>query len=112
MPIEGILLDLDGTLVDTNAMHVQGWMRAFESRGYHVAADRLAIEIGKGGDMVVPWVLGKEADAKDGKALRKAQPEEFTKIATKKRHPPVSRRAGIAGSVSPSRPAHRAGHEQ
>ena len=81
MPIDGILLDLDGTLVDTNGMHVQAWMHALESRGYRVAADRIAVEIGKGGDTLVPSVLGKEADEKDGSALRKSQPEAFTKIA-------------------------------
>ena len=81
MPIEGMLLDLDGTLVDTNALHVQAWMTALESKGYHVAADRIAVEIGKGGDALVPSLLGIEADEKHGSDLRKAQPTAFNKLA-------------------------------
>src|SRR3954464_3689952 len=78
---DGILFDLDGTLVDTNEMHVRAWRSAFESRGYKIAADRIWIEVGKGGDKLVPDILGEEADRRDGDALREAQPEEFAKLA-------------------------------
>ena len=29
-PIRGVLLDVDGTLVDTNAFHAEAWRLAFE----------------------------------------------------------------------------------
>lgn len=81
MALDGVILDLDGTLVDTNALHVEAWRRAFEKRGYKIAPDRIFEEIGKGGDFVVPSILGLAADEQDGDALRKAQPEEFGKLA-------------------------------
>jgi HAD superfamily hydrolase (TIGR01549 family) len=76
-----MIFDLDGTLVDTNHQHVEAWRRAFAKHGYTVSPDRIFIEIGKGGDQVIPHLLGREADEKDGDALRKAHPEEFSKIA-------------------------------
>jgi phosphoglycolate phosphatase-like HAD superfamily hydrolase len=65
-----LIFDLDGTLLDTNAAHVQSWVRAFERHGYKVLADRIGPEIGKGGDNLVPAILGDEAEERDGEALR------------------------------------------
>ncbi len=81
MALDALIFDLDGTLIDTNAMHVEAWCRAFERHGYRIGADRVFFEIGKGGDKVVPALLGEELDRKDGDALRKAQPEEFAAIS-------------------------------
>ena len=81
MALDAMIFDLDGTLVDSNGAHVEAWQRALERCGYRVAADRIFDEIGKGGDNFVPALLGKDADEKNGEALRKAQPEEFGKIA-------------------------------
>src|SRR5687768_17042672 len=81
MALDAIVFDLDGTLVDTNHQHVEAWRRAFAKHGYTVSPDRIFIEIGKGGDQVIPHLLGKEAEERDGDALRKAHPEEFSKIA-------------------------------
>jgi HAD superfamily hydrolase (TIGR01509 family) len=81
MALAGVILDLDGTLVDTNALHVEAWRRALAQGDYTIAPDRIFEEIGKGGDFLVPALLGKQADKKDGDALRKAQPIEFGKLA-------------------------------
>ena len=81
MALDAAIFDLDGTLIDSNGLHVEAWQRAFERYGYRVASDRIFSQVGKGGDNFVPAVLGSEADKKDGKALRKAQPEEFEKLA-------------------------------
>jgi HAD superfamily hydrolase (TIGR01509 family) len=82
MALDGIIFDMDGTLVDTNAAHVEAWRRAFESCGYKVPADRIAVEVGKGGDFLVPAVLGAEADHRDGARLRHASQEAFLDIAS------------------------------
>lgn len=76
-----MILDIDGTLVDTNPAHVEAWHRAFQRFGYEVPVDRIIPEIGKGGDKLVPSVLGREAEERDGEALRKAQKEEFLTTA-------------------------------
>src|SRR4051794_11315216 len=88
MASAGMIFDLDGTLVDTNEMHVRAWQRALADHGYKIAADRIWVEVGKGGDKLVPDLLGAEADRKDGDALRKAQPAEFEKIAKAERIKP------------------------
>lgn len=76
-----MIFDIDGTLVDTNPAHVEAWHRAFRRLGYDVPVERIMLETGKGGDKLVPSVLGSEAEERHGEALRRAQKEEFLEIA-------------------------------
>jgi beta-phosphoglucomutase-like phosphatase (HAD superfamily)/tRNA(Arg) A34 adenosine deaminase TadA len=78
--LDGIIFDLDGTLVDTNALHVEAWRRAFERLGYRAGTDRIAQELGKGGDQLVPAIFGHDLNARDGDAMRDAQPNEFGRL--------------------------------
>jgi membrane protein len=66
MALDALIFDIDGTLIDSNPAHVEAWGIAFEKFGYRVGRDRIEVEIGKGGDKLVPSILGKEADEKDG----------------------------------------------
>ncbi len=70
MPLSAILLDLDGTLVDTNRFHVEGFRRAFAEWGYDVTEGEINRQVGKGGDKLVPALIGEEGERKDGDALR------------------------------------------
>ncbi|MEO7327359.1 MAG: HAD-IA family hydrolase [Minicystis sp.] len=81
MALDGILFDLDGTLVASNSAHVEAWVQAFSRFGYLVGRDRIADEIGKGGDQLVPSILGCIADRQDGEALREEQGKAFARIA-------------------------------
>jgi HAD superfamily hydrolase (TIGR01549 family) len=85
MPVHGIIFDIDGTLVDTNPTHVEAWRRAFKTLGYEVPADRIEVEIGKGGDLLVPAILGDEVEQRHGEKLRKAQKQEFLELARGRR---------------------------
>jgi HAD superfamily hydrolase (TIGR01549 family) len=76
-----MIFDIDGTLIDTNADHVEAWHRAFKQLGFDVPPERIVPEIGKGGDKLVPSVLGAEAEKRAGDALREAQNNEFLAIA-------------------------------
>jgi HAD superfamily hydrolase (TIGR01509 family) len=79
--LTAVLFDLDGTLVDTNDMHARAWHEALRSHGFNVALDRIAVEIGKGGDQLVPDLLGTGAERDAGEALRHTHGEVFTRLA-------------------------------
>ena len=83
--MRAMIFDIDGTLVDTNPAHVEAWRRAFRRGGYDVPVERILPEIGKGGDKLVPSVLGDEAEERSGEALRRAQKDEFLPIASQQR---------------------------
>lgn len=85
MALLGLIFDIDGTLVDTNPSHVEAWRLAFARFGFQVPPERIRLEIGKGGDLLVPSIVGEELEKKYGDALRKAQKEEFLKIAERVR---------------------------
>jgi beta-phosphoglucomutase-like phosphatase (HAD superfamily) len=72
-----VLFDLDGTLVDTNDLHVRAWHAALRAHGFGVAPDRIAVEVGKGGDQLVPDLLGEGAEREAGEPLRRAHGEAF-----------------------------------
>lgn len=78
--IEALLFDLDGTLIRTNALHAQAFATAFERFGFFVPAERIEIEIGKGGDQLVPAVLGARAESEHGEEIRTAWKEEFLEL--------------------------------
>ena len=73
-----VLLDLDGTLVDSVYYHVTAWDRVLQERGYHVPLRRIHAGIGLGGDRLVPWVLGRHVD--DAEELITAHSEAFTEF--------------------------------
>jgi HAD superfamily hydrolase (TIGR01509 family) len=63
--VRGVLLDVDGTLVDSNDAHARAWVAAFAEAGYDVAWARIRRMIGMGGDKLVPLVTGlSELDPK------------------------------------------------
>lgn len=51
---KALLTDLDGTLLDSNALHAEAWRRAFEHFGIQTSLAECWSQIGKGGDKVVP----------------------------------------------------------
>ncbi len=77
MALDGIILDIDGTLVDTNRLHARAWSRAMKQFGYGLDEDRIIIEIGKSGSSLVPSVLGDRVERERGEALRDAHDEIF-----------------------------------
>jgi HAD superfamily hydrolase (TIGR01509 family) len=81
MALGGMIFDLDGTIVDSNALHVEAFQKAFAARGYKVGRDRIFAEVGKGGDQLVPSVIGKEFDDMEGDAIRDAHPKDYAKLA-------------------------------
>jgi len=52
--IKGVLCDMDGTLVDSNALHAEAWRRTFQHFGFLVTFHQALRQIGKGGDQLIP----------------------------------------------------------
>jgi HAD superfamily hydrolase (TIGR01509 family) len=80
--IEGIIFDLDGTLLDTNEAHVEAWVTGFREHGFDVPAERIRPEVGKGGDKLLPAVLGEQVDGERGDEIRQSVSNAFHAIAT------------------------------
>jgi beta-phosphoglucomutase-like phosphatase (HAD superfamily)/tRNA(Arg) A34 adenosine deaminase TadA len=75
--LDALIFDIDGTLLDSNPAHVAAWADAFEEFGYRIPPDRIEREIGKGGDRLVPDVLGPGAERRHGATLRERQTEHL-----------------------------------
>src|SRR3954454_19084389 len=58
----GVLFDVDGTLVDTNYLHVIAWWQAFRSQGHDVPMTRLHRTVGQGSDQFVSSILDRDDD--------------------------------------------------
>lgn len=58
----GVLFDVDGTLVDTNYLHVLAWWQAFRSQGHDVPMTVLHRTVGQGSDQFVSSILGRDDD--------------------------------------------------
>lgn len=80
MPLEAVIFDLDGTLTATHFMHARAFAEAFEAYGYGVGVDRIVRKIGEGGDRLVPEVLGEEAEAQHGDALRDRHGDRYLEL--------------------------------
>jgi HAD superfamily hydrolase (TIGR01509 family) len=48
-----VVLDVDGTLMDTNYLHTEAWARAFEEVGHRIPRARLHKQIGKGSSLLI-----------------------------------------------------------
>ena len=70
------VLDVDGTLIDTNYQHALAWYRAFRSLGETFPIWRIHRLIGMGGDQLVAALGGEEVEARIGDAARERWVEE------------------------------------
>ncbi|MEO6260299.1 MAG: HAD family hydrolase [Thermoanaerobaculia bacterium] len=73
MHLQGIIFDIDGTLVDSNEAHIDCWIEAFQS--FHKTFDRATIgsQMGKGGDLLVPDLLNAREMRSFGEDLQKSR---------------------------------------
>ena len=71
------LLDVDGTLVDSNDHHARAWADAFREAGHDVPYERVRPLIGMGGDKVLPKLTGIDAESAEGKHISERRSELF-----------------------------------
>jgi phosphoglycolate phosphatase-like HAD superfamily hydrolase len=67
------ILDIDGTLVDSNYHHAIAWYRAFREHDLAPAVWRIHRQIGVGGDHLVARVAGEPVEKPLGDAIRDAE---------------------------------------
>jgi HAD superfamily hydrolase (TIGR01549 family) len=77
--MSAFIFDIDGTLVDSNKLHVDSWDRAFRKFGKQFPREKLRAQIGKGSDQYLPEFLTKKEIADFGKDLDEYRSELFRK---------------------------------
>lgn len=75
--IKAVLLDVDGTLIDSNNAHAQSWVEALDEHGMSVPFSKVRPLIGMGGDRLLPKVAGIEEDSVHGKAIGQTRKRLF-----------------------------------
>jgi HAD superfamily hydrolase (TIGR01549 family) len=75
--IEALIFDVDGTLVDTNAAHVDVWRMVLASIGLDVPYERIRGEVGQGGDRLLHSILGPDDARRLGPSLLRQWPETY-----------------------------------
>jgi beta-phosphoglucomutase-like phosphatase (HAD superfamily) len=73
------IFDIDGTLVDSNELHVHSWDRAFQRFGKQFPREKLRAQVGKGSDQYLPEFLTPEEIKHFGKELDEYRSELFRK---------------------------------
>jgi HAD superfamily hydrolase (TIGR01509 family) len=64
------ILDIDGTLIDSNYQHALAWYRAFRLHGITIPVWRCHRAIGMGGDQLVPYLAGEGFEEQEGDTVR------------------------------------------
>lgn len=75
--IRAVIFDVDGTLVDSNDLHVEAWREAFRSYGKELAFDEVHGQMGKGGDQLMPVFCSEKELDKFGEELERHRVELF-----------------------------------
>src|SRR3954469_18553066 len=86
------ILDVDGTLVDTNYHHALAWYRAFIQSDIELPVWRIHRAIGMGGDQLVPALAGEEAEKENGDEIRAAEKGRHLAMINEVRPLPNARR--------------------
>jgi HAD superfamily hydrolase (TIGR01549 family) len=74
------ILDIDGTLVDTNYQHAIAWFRAFREHGEQLPVWRIHRHIGMGGDHLVEALCGEEVEGAKGEDIRATEKDRYAEL--------------------------------
>ena len=87
MVVQGVILDVDGTLVLSNDAHAQAYVDAFAEFGYDVEFERIRPLIGMGGDQLIPQIV---PELKDEEGKVEAISERRKELIISHYGPPLS----------------------
>src|SRR5947209_15912434 len=74
------VLDIDGTLVDTNYQHALAWYRAFRQHQIVLPVWRIHRHIGMGGDQVVAALTDESIEEELGEEIRAAEKQRYFEL--------------------------------
>jgi HAD superfamily hydrolase (TIGR01509 family) len=80
-PPPAAILDVDGTLVDSNYQHALAWYRAFRLHGVTIPVWRCHRAIGMGGDQIVPYLAGDGFEREQGDIVRLEEHALYQQLA-------------------------------
>lgn len=72
-----VLVDVDGTLIDTVDFHAESWVRAFRHFGIETRFEDVRHQIGKGSDLLMPVFVPKEMLERQGKEMEEYRADLF-----------------------------------
>lgn len=75
--LRGVLLDVDGTLIDSNDAHARAWVEALREEGFERSFGEVRPLIGMGGDQLVPRLTGEDGESEVGKRLTQGWLKHF-----------------------------------
>ncbi len=77
--IRAVIFDVDGTLIDSVDLHTRAWQATFRHFGKEIAFDEVRMQIGKGGDELMPVFLSENEIAEQGKQMEEFRKQLFQK---------------------------------
>lgn len=77
--VRGAILDVDGTLVNSNDAHAHAWVRAFTEGGHEIRYDQVRPLMGMGGDKIIPELTGLNPHGAAGKLIASRRREIFAR---------------------------------
>lgn len=80
MRYRAVILDVDGTLLDSNHAHAQAFVEAMRENGYSVEFATVRRLIGKGSDKLLPEAIGVSAESKAGQQIGDRKGELFKQL--------------------------------
>ncbi len=75
--LRAAILDIDGTLIDTNDAHAHAWVDVCAEFGIQVPFGKIRPLIGMGGDKVLPQLTGDDEESERGKEIKERRGEIF-----------------------------------
>jgi HAD superfamily hydrolase (TIGR01549 family) len=74
---KGVLLDIDGTLIDSNDAHARSWVDAFREFDYDVTFEQVRPLVGMGGDKLMAQLTGLDNEKAKGKEIADRKKKVF-----------------------------------
>lgn len=77
LTLKAVLLDVDGTLLDSNEAHARSWVEVLKRNGHECAYERVRALIGMRGDKMLPKLVGVRPGAPGFATISKERTELF-----------------------------------